>query len=88
MSNPLDRLKGVKDKAETADESRRAYQRFRIHARTVLNWSDADIDEYAESIKVLMGENDAAALALFPDGQYQTAEEARKDAVSYWRSAA
>ena len=86
MSNPLDRLRGVKEQADSADDTRRAYQQFINHARTVLGWSDADVAEYAESIKVLMGNDDAAALALFPDGLYKSAEEARKAAVKYWEA--
>jgi hypothetical protein len=66
------------------DEARRAYQRFINHARQHLGWSDADVAEYADSVKVLMGKDDAATLALFPDGLYKSAEEARQGAVKYW----
>jgi len=86
MSNPLDRLRGVKEQADSADDTRRAYQRFINHARQHLGWTDADVSEYAESIKALMGKDDAAALALFPDGLYKTAEEARQAAVKYWEA--
>lgn len=87
MSNPLDRLRGVKKQADTADDIRRAYQRF-IQSRRDDGWSENDVAEYSDSIKTLMGLDDEAALALFPDGLYQSAEEARKSAVEYWRSAA
>jgi len=87
MSNPLDRLRGVKQQADTADDSRRAYQRF-IQSRRDDGWSENDIAEYSNSIKTLMGPDDEAALALFPDGLYKTAEEARRWAVEYWRLSA
>jgi hypothetical protein len=86
MSNPLDRLRGVKEQADSADDTRRAYQRFINHARTVLGWSDSDVSEYADSIKVLMNGSDEQVMDLFPAGLYKNASEARDAAVKYWIS--
>lgn len=47
-------------------------------------WSNADASEYRKSIAVLMGSDDAAALALFPVETYQTAEQARQGAREFW----
>lgn len=55
-----------------------------IACRRAAGWSEADIADYTESIRVLMGDDDAVALALFPAGTYQTAEQARQGARAYW----
>jgi len=55
-----------------------------ITGRRVAGWTEKDIADYTESIRVLMGDDDAAALALFPAGTYQTAEQARQEARAYW----
>jgi hypothetical protein len=81
----LDRLRGIKGKAEEADSSREAYQRFIACMRDYGGWTDAGVSDYAASIKVLMGKDDAAALALFEPGYYPTAEAARASAVECWR---
>ncbi len=69
--------------AKVRADSRANFDNF-IAGRRVVGWSDADIAEYAESIRILMGTDDAAALALFPVGTYQTAEQARQDAREFW----
>lgn len=55
-----------------------------IAGRRAAGWIEADIADYTESIRVLMGEDDAAALALFPVGTYQTAEQARQGGREFW----
>ena len=86
MSNPLDRLRAVKGKSDTKDQMRRAYQGFISVARNWLEWSDDDVNEYAESIKRLMTGSDSEVLAMFPDGYYLTANEAKESAMTYWQS--
>lgn len=75
----LENLAATKARAD----SRANFERF-IVGRRVANWTEADIAGYTESIRVLMGDDDAAALALFPAGTYQTAEQARKCAREFW----
>lgn len=79
MTDPLDRLASAKSKAD----SRANFDRF-IAGRRADGWIDSDVAEYRESIRVLMGDDEAAALALFPPGTYQTAEQARQGAREYW----
>lgn len=55
-----------------------------IAGRRIAGWTENDIADYTESIHVLMGCDDAAALALFPVGTYQTAEQGRQEARAYW----
>ena len=83
MTDPLDRLAIAKSKAD----ARANFDRF-ITGRRAAGWSAADVAEYRESIRGLMGDDDAAALALFPAGTYQTAEQARQAAREYWSVAA
>jgi hypothetical protein len=75
----LENLAATKARAD----SRANFENF-IAARRVAGWTEADIAEYTEAIRVLMGDDDAAALDLFPVGTYQTAEQARQDARAYW----
>lgn len=78
----LDNLQAAKAKAD----ARASFDRF-IESRRAAGWSAADIAEYRESIRILMGDDDAAALALFPPGTYQTAAQARQAARDYWNAA-
>lgn len=77
--NALENLAAAKARAD----SRTNFDSF-IAGRRIAGWAEADCVEYAESIRILMGSDDAAALALFPKGTYQTAEQARKDARQFW----
>ena len=76
----LENLVAVKIRAD----SRANLDNF-IAGRRVAGWSET-CAEYAEAISVLMGNDDAAALALFPTGAYQTAAQAREDAHRFWAS--
>lgn len=75
----LEDLAATKAKAD----ARVNFERF-IAGRREAGWGDADVAEYRESIRVLMGHDDSAALALFPPGAYATAEDARSDARRCW----
>ena len=79
MTDPLDRLASAKIKAD----ARVNFERF-IAGRRADGWSDSDVAEYRESTRILMGDDVAAALALFPPGTYQTAEQARRGAREHW----
>lgn len=68
------------------DNARELYSRF-IETMRSQGWTDADVADYAEQIRILMGKDDEAATALFPDGLYETAAEARNAAVQYWSNA-
>ena len=82
MTDPLDRLAIAKSKAD----ARANFDRF-IAGRRAAGWTAADVAEYRESIRVLMADDDAAALALFPAGTYRSAEQARQAAHTYWAAA-
>ncbi len=77
----LSGLNAAKDKADA-----RANYRDCMAAMRQQGWSDADVKEYSESIGVLMGEDDTAALALFPAGTYANAEDARAEARKFWKN--
>lgn len=79
----LEHLAAAKSKAD----ARANFERF-IAGRRADGWTDSDVAEYRESIRVLMGDDDAAALALFPAGTYATAEQARQGAREYWAASA
>lgn len=78
----LENLAAAKSKAD----ARANFERF-IASRRADGWRDSDVVQYRESIRVLMGNDDAAALALFPPGAYATAEDVRNDARRYWAAA-
>lgn len=82
MMSALENLAAAKAKAD----ARANFDRF-IAARRANGWTDSDVAEYRESIRILMGADDAATLALFPPGAYATAEQARHGAREYWASA-
>ncbi len=82
MMSALENLAAAKAKAD----ARANFESF-IAGRRADGWSEADIAEYRESIRVLMGNDDAAALALFPPGTYESAEQARQGARAYWATA-
>ncbi len=75
----LENLAATKARAD----SRANFESF-IAGRRAAGWSEADIADYTESIRVLMGDDDTAALALFPADTYQSAEQARQGARAYW----
>lgn len=77
--NAIQNLAATKARAE----SRANFEDF-IVGRRAAGWSEGDVTDYTESIRVLMGDDDAAALALFPAGTYQSAEQARQGAREYW----
>lgn len=87
MNSPLDRLRNVKQAANEADETRELYSRF-VSTMREQGWTDEDVQEYADGVRVLMGKDDQAALNLFPADLYSTAEEARQSARTMWRKAA
>ncbi|MBK7463968.1 MAG: hypothetical protein IPJ50_15385 [Betaproteobacteria bacterium] len=75
----LANLQAAKSRADAAAN----FDRF-IASRQAAGWSASDVADYRESIRILMGADDKAALALFPPGTYQTAEQARQDAREHW----
>ncbi|TXH04701.1 MAG: hypothetical protein E6R09_02775 [Rhodocyclaceae bacterium] len=75
----LEQLAAAKARAD----SRSNFENF-IAGRRAAGWTEGDIDDYTKSIGALMGSDDAAALALFPGGTYQTAEQARQGAREFW----
>lgn len=79
----LDHLQTAKAKAD----ARADFRQF-MASRPSAGWTVDDIEAYRQSIEILMGDDDLAALSLFPPGTYQTAEIARDDARQYWRTAA
>lgn len=83
-NNPLERLMSAKVKADSDDAARRNYQSF-INAMRSEGWTESDINEYADNIKVLMGSDDDKAMALFPHGLYANADEARNMAKECWK---
>lgn len=87
-TNPLDRLMSAKAQADSANQDRLNYQKTIDFFRSVQEFSESEITDYSEKIRVLMGKDDSAALALFPDGLYQTAEQARQGARDYWSKVA
>ena len=72
--------------AKSKSDARANFERF-ITSRRADGWTDSDVAEYRESIRVLMADDDAAALALFPAGTYRSAEQARQAARDYWAAA-
>lgn len=78
----LENLAAAKSKAD----ARANFDRF-IEGRRAAGWTAADVAEYRQSIVVLMSDDDAAALALFPVGTYRSAEQARQAARDYWAAA-
>lgn len=75
----LEDLAAIKARAD----SHANFESF-ITSHRAAGWTEADIAEYRESIRILMGDDDTSALALFPAGTYKTAEQARQDAPAFW----
>lgn len=83
---PLERMAMMRAKSEESDQLRQDYARFTRLAAELLGWNPADLAEYRDQIAVLMKGSDEEVLALFPEGLYASAEEARQGAATYWRS--
>lgn len=79
--NALENLAATKANAD----SRASFGNF-IAGRRAAGWTESDIADYTESMRVLMGDDDAEALALFPAGTYLTAERARQGARAFWEA--
>ena len=84
--NPLARMQQMRSQSEAAEAARENYARFLAFQRDENSWTAAECADYKAKIGVLMGRDDAAALALFPDGLYRTAEEAREGARIFWQA--
>ncbi len=69
--------------AKAKADARANFDQF-IEGRRATGWTGFDVAEYRESIRVLMGDDDAAAMSLFPQGTYANAELARQAAREYW----
>lgn len=82
MMSALENLAAAKAKAD----ARTNFDRF-VACRRAAGWTEADVAVYRDSIRILMGDDDAAALALFPPGAYASAEQARQAAREYWVAA-
>ncbi len=74
----LDKLRQMRNGADEQAMHRENYKKF------IARFSEDEAKEYAESIRILFGKDDAAALALFEEGAYQTADQARESARSCW----
>lgn len=86
MSDLLAKLDATKRQANTAEAARENYARFLAFQRDENGWTAAECADYKAKIGVLMGRDDAAALALFPGGLYRTADEAREGARIFWQA--
>ena len=86
-TNAIDRLRAIKRTADGSNQARRDYAKFMQFAADVMGWSENDQVEYRQQIGVLMNGSDEQVLALFPEGLYKSAEEARQGAAEYWKRA-
>ena len=84
--NPIARLAEVNAKADAEDQDRRNFKRFIGDMKEYGQWSDDDVADYTNRIKVLMGNDDSASLALFHEGAYATSDEARQGARTFWKA--
>jgi hypothetical protein len=81
---PLERLAATKAKADSSQADRRGYMRF-IRDMRENGWTDEEVDEYAATVKVIMGSDDQAAMDLYPAGVFSNATEVREAAKTFWR---
>jgi hypothetical protein len=63
MSNPLDRLKNVKQQANENDNARELYQWY-VADRISAGWSPEDVAEYKEAVRVEMQSEEGKAMAI------------------------
>lgn len=82
----MDRFAEVRRNAAEAGVARENYAQFLVAQRDGNGWTPEEVAEYKARIGVLMGKDDAAALALFPPGTYRSAEDARQGARTFWQS--
>ena len=86
MSDLFASLSAAKQQADSSAAARENYARFLVYQRDVNGWTPEEMADYKEKIGVIMGKDDAAALALFPAGLYKTADEARQGARIFWQA--
>lgn len=70
--------------AKSRADARADFERY-IERKLEFGWTKEDAREYMALVKVLMGNDDAATLALYPEGLFKTAEECREAACQFWK---
>jgi len=65
--------------AKTKTDARSNFETF-IAGWRAAGWSEAETADYQESIRIFLGDDDSAALALLPAGSYKSSEQARRSA--------
>lgn len=86
MTDLASRIDALRNSATEAQAARENYSRFLAFQRDENGWTAEEYADYKANIGVLMGKDDAAALALFPAGLYRTADEARQGARDFWQA--
>lgn len=82
----MDKIATMRDRSAEQASARENYAKFLVFQRDENGWTPDEIADYKAKISVLMGKDDAAVLALFPDGLYRTAEDARMATRNFWRT--
>lgn len=84
MSDIFSGLAKAKERADAKALERKAFAAYLKEMRAA-GWSDLDVAEYSDCVRILMGDDDEATIRLFPDGVFSSAKEAREDAPEFWR---
>lgn len=86
MNDLQQRVAAMRRQSGEQDVARENYARFLAFQRDENGWTQEEYADYKAKISTLMGKDDAAALNLFPPGLYQTADEARQGARTFWQA--
>lgn len=86
MTDLFSRIDALRSQASDKEKAREDYAAFVAYMRDEAGWSDEELADYKAKAGVIMGKDDAAVLALFPDGLYRTAEDARMATRNFWRT--
>jgi hypothetical protein len=86
VADLFDKLNAVKRSADETANAREHYAAFLAFMRDEAGWSPEEVADYKAKIGILMGKDDEAAMALFPPGVFENAEQARAGARTFWKS--
>lgn len=86
VADLLEKANALRAQSNEQRQAREDYAAFVAYMRDEAGWSDEELADYKAKAGVIMGKDDAAVLALFPDGLYLKAEDARMATRNFWRT--
>jgi hypothetical protein len=85
MSGAMAALERLQAKRKQTDNHRANYQATLSKFKQLYEWTDTDCREYSDSVRVIMNGSDDEVMALYPQGVFANADDARQSAREFWQ---